>query len=202
MKLRTGVEIALFLVVFGMGASMLWTHLHPPAAPSAQFTPAPPIPQAAEIKVVTVPGPPQIVTVEKQTVVRDLKLPDAIAKDPDKQVTATAQVNAGDGNKVDAVSVIDTKTGQSTIETKEERPFFAFLSQKEAGIRAGIGIHGPEGGLYGRWTFARTGAIQLGGLWRCERSCKPTADNGGSSTGERAGYAGCELQVVRVSATA
>jgi len=158
-KLRTGVEIALFLVVFGMGASMLWTHLHPPAAPSAQFTPAPPIPQAAEIKVVTVPGPPQIVTVEKQTVVRDLKLPDEIAKDPDKQVTATAQVANIDGGKTDAVAIMDTKTGRSIIETKEERPFFAFLSQKEAGIRAGIGIHGPEGGLYGRWTFARTGAI-------------------------------------------
>ncbi|MGA3174652.1 MAG: hypothetical protein ABSE25_09555 [Syntrophorhabdales bacterium] len=169
---------------------MLWTHLHPPAAPSAQFTPAPPIPQAPEIKVVTVPGPPQIVTVEKQTVVRDLKLPDEIAKDPDKQVTATAQVANIDGGKTDAVAIMDTKTGQSIIETKRGR---------------------HQGRHRNTWSRRRPvrpldlcpdRGYPLGALWRYDCSDKPPAHSGSSRTDERTRYAGRELQVVRVSATA
>jgi hypothetical protein len=160
MKLRTGLEIALTCVVCVMAASMAWNLTHKAApTPAAQYAPAAAIPAVEKIKVVTVPGPPRIVTVEKERVVEKLKLPDAIAKDPDKQVVATAEVGPYAG-KTDAVAVLDTRTGQAEVELKQEPlPFFGFENGKEVGARAGVGLHGPEGAAYARWTFARTGHV-------------------------------------------
>ncbi len=157
MKFRAIAEAAAVLVLLAMATSMAWNIIHKPAgAPSPQFTPAPSIPQAAQVKVVAVPGPPQILTVEKERIVHDLKLSDSIAKDPDKQVVATAQTPGPDGTKTDALAIIDTKTGATDIETKEERPWFSFLNEKEIGMRAGATLNGLQGALYARWTFART----------------------------------------------
>ncbi len=161
MRLRTVLEIVLVLVVAALGLHEVYnlTTNKTAPAPAAQYAPAPPIPAVKEVHYVSVPGPVQIVTQEKAVIVHDLKLPDAIAKDPDKQVTATAQVAAGDGNKIDAVSMIDTKTGTSQIDTKEERPFWAFLNEREIGLRGGMGLRGLEGAAYARWTFLRTGNV-------------------------------------------
>jgi hypothetical protein len=140
---------------------MAWNRLHPATpAPQAQYAPAAPIPAASQVKVVTVPGPTQIVTRDKIQIVHDLQLPAAIAIDPDKQVTATGQVVNRDKSKVDAVSVLDTKTGVSEIDMKTEaRPFFAFVNEREIGIRGGMTLRGLGGALYGRWTFLRTGDV-------------------------------------------
>ncbi len=138
---------------------MGWSWYHTATVNQAAYTPAQAIPAAGRIKVVRVPGPPHIVTVEKEKVIGKLKLPEAIAKDPDKQVTATAQVPAYEG-KTDAISVMDTRTGEGSIELKQEPlPFFGFENGKEVGARLGMGIHGPEGAVYARWTFARTGRM-------------------------------------------
>ena len=150
------------IVAAAMAAIGLDRRFRPAAAPpSAQFTPAPPIPAAAAVKVVKVPGPTQIVVQEKAVVVHDLKLPDEVAKDPDKQVAATAQVKEKDGEKTDAIAVIETKTGATEIETKQERPFFSFLNEKEIGIRAGVGLEGYQGDVFARWTIARVGSVHL-----------------------------------------
>ncbi len=174
MRLRTVLEIALVLIVGTLAAHEAWNVTHKAAPmPSAQYAPASPIPQAAQVKIVTVPGPTQIVTQDKIQIVHDLQLPATIAKDPDKQVTATAQVAAGDGNKINAISVIDTKSGVTEIETKEEKPFLAFLSEKEIGLRGGMTLRGLGGALYGRWTFLRTGDVHYAVY--CEATSPPFA---------------------------
>ena len=160
MKLRPIVEAALCLMVLCMAASMAWSLYHKtPAAATANYVSAPTIAAAEKIRVVTVPGPPRIVTIEKERVVEKLKLPDAIAKDPDRQVVATAEV-APYAGKTDAIALLDTRTGRAEIDLRQEPlPFFGFEDGKEVGARAGAGLHGPEGAAYARWTFARTGRL-------------------------------------------
>ena len=152
--------MGLGLLVLLMAGAGAWNWCHKaPAVPSAQYAPAPAIPAARDVKVVTVPGPARIVTLDKPVIVHDLTLPDAIAKDPDKQVTATAQAGPYAG-KTDAIAVLDTKTGQAEIELKQEAlPFFALEGNREAGVRAGMGLHGPGAAAYLRWTFLRTGSV-------------------------------------------
>jgi hypothetical protein len=154
---------AVLLIVL-CGAALLaiehkWKEKAVPA-PQAQFAPAPQIPAAQEVKVVTVPGPTRIVTKDKVQIIHDLKLPDEIAKNPNEQVVATAQVVEKDKSKVDAIAVENTQTGETQIDTKiEARPFFSFLDEKEIGARAGLTLNGLQGVAYARWTFARTGSV-------------------------------------------
>lgn len=162
MKLRTVLDILMALALVVMGASAIATWLRSgksTSAPQQQFAQAPQIKEVQSIKTVTVPGPTKIVTIDKPVLVRDLKLPDEIAKDEAKQITATAAVGPYAG-KTDAISVIDTKTGASEIELKQEPlPFFAFENQKEVGARAGMTVKGLAGAAYARWTFLRTGQV-------------------------------------------
>jgi hypothetical protein len=157
--MQTKVVIALLIVLCCvMGVSMLHSWFNPASTPNTtQYTVAPSIKEVERIKVVTVPGPTQIITIEKEKVVEKLKLPDEIAKNPDKQVVATATIAPYEGD-THAVAVMDTKTGQGSI-LVEPQPLslFAFENRKEIGIRGGIGTEGKQGDLYGRYTFLRVG---------------------------------------------
>jgi hypothetical protein len=197
-RVRTAFEIAIVLVVSGMAAGMAWDWHHKPStAATTTYAPAAPIPAAEKIKVVTMPGPPQIVTVEKERVVEKLKLPDAIAKDRDKQVVATAEVVPYAG-KTDAVALLDTRTGQAEIELKQEPlPFFGLENGKEVGARAGVGFHGPEGVIYARWTFGPDRARVLGGLRRGGRAAGSPGARRRRRPAQRQAHAGRELQVVK-----
>jgi hypothetical protein len=154
------VDLGIVLVM-SAAAYLLVEDMHKaPSAPQTQFAPAPQIKEVQSVKTITIPGPTRIVTIDKPVVVHDLKLPDAIAADPDKQTTATAQVENADKSKVDAISVMDTKTGVTEIETKTEaRPWFSFECEKEIGIGGGIGLRGISGSIYGQISFMRTGNV-------------------------------------------
>ncbi len=153
---------ALVAVVVLMAVAMLKGWYEKPATVTpVQFTPAQPIKETVKIKTVKVPGPKEIVTVEKPIIVEKLKLPDEIAKDPAKQITATAEVPPYEG-ETHAIAITDTQSGQSHIELKQEPlPLFSFKNDKEIGIRGGVGINGYSGDLYGRWTFARVGKFHI-----------------------------------------
>ena len=161
--IRLALDLGLGAIL-ALGLIHMYMTWHKPApAPQAQFAPAPPIPAAAQVKIVTVPGPTRIVTQDKVQIVHDLKLPDEVTKNPDEQITATAQVTNQDKSKVDAIAIENTQTGVTQIETKTEKaPFFAWLDEKELGARAGVTLHGLQGGIYARWTFARTGNVHYG----------------------------------------
>lgn len=130
---------------------------------TVEYIKVPQIKTVTKIKEVKVPGPTQIVTVEKQVVVEKLKLPDWIKTDENKQVIATAEIQPYKG-KTNAVAVLDTNTGASEIVAKQvPLPLFDFENEKEIGLRAGINLKGAtETGIYGRWSFLRVGNMHLG----------------------------------------
>jgi hypothetical protein len=167
-----------------MAGSMLWSWYKPaPLVNPTQYTQAQPIKEVEKIQIVKVPGPAQIVTVEKERVIEKLKLPDEIAKDDAKQVVATAVVPPHEAN-TNAIAIMDTKTGESHIELKQEKPpFFAFKNDKEIGIRGGIGVHGKQVDIYGRYTFARVGRFHVAAY----------GEGTGSETGQSNGRAMLDL---------
>jgi hypothetical protein len=151
--------ICLLLVI---AAAVAW-YSRPPAVTTEQYTPLPPIKETVRIKRVNVPGPKEIVTVEKQVVVEKLQLPEAISRDANKQVIATGVVDPYEG-KTNVVAIMDTAQGTSEIIAKQQPlPLFAFKNQKELGIRGGMAADkdgaGYRGDVYGRWTFLRVGSI-------------------------------------------
>ncbi len=151
--------VCLLLVI---AAAVAW-YSRPPVVTTEQYAPLPPIRETVKIKRVNVPGPKEIVTVEKQIVVEKLQLPETISRDANKQVIATGVVDPYEG-KTNVVAVMDTAQGTSEIIAKQQPlPLLAFKNQKELGIRGGIAADkdgaGYRGDVYGRWTFLRVGGI-------------------------------------------
>lgn len=113
------------------------------------------------IERVEVPGPERIVVREKVKVVHEAALPPEIADDPDKQVAEVAECAPNDGSTTVA-SVIDTRTGETTMYVRPERP--AFFSTRPLTTKHALGLDiGKDevfythiGGHY-RYTWFRAG---------------------------------------------
>jgi hypothetical protein len=116
-----------------------------------------------KIKTVKVPGPKEVVTIEKQVVVEKLKLPDWVKTDENKQVIATAEIKPYKG-QTDVVALLDTKTGESQILAEQRKlSLFALENTKEVGVRYGISSeYGTVTDIYGRITVLRVGPTHLG----------------------------------------
>jgi hypothetical protein len=163
-------ETKLKIAVFGLAgilllviASAIYAWLKKPAfLTTTEYVRVPEIKEVVKVKRVNVPGPKEIVTIEKPVIVEKLKLPEDIAQDQNKQITATGEIPPYEG-KTNVVAVMDTQAGTSEIIAKQQPlPFIAFKNEKEFGIRAGLDtIEGKRGDLYGRWTFFRIGSVHL-----------------------------------------
>lgn len=162
---RLVMEAILFLIVI-IALLSVWHYWNKPPAQllKTQYVTVPQEKIVEKIRTVAVPGPKQIITLEKPVVVEKLKLAEEIAKDDTKQVIANADIPASKAG-ISACAVMDTVTGVTTIIAKEKTlPFFAFENMKELGARYGLTTTGmQEGQVYGRWTFCRAGALYLGG---------------------------------------
>lgn len=120
--------------------------------------------EVVKIKRVLVPGPKQIVTIEKQAIV------DKLGIDPvpgeGKEIIANAEITCGkdDTPDVSVITIMDTTTGESQIIAKEKPlSLFGFPSNIEAGLRYGLSTQTTQqGDLYARWQFLRIGKIFLG----------------------------------------
>lgn len=162
-----GVLIVVCCVLAIACASLTYFHLKKPSTVNQQaYTPAPEIRETVKIKRIEVPGPERIVTIEKEKVVEKLQLPDEIGKNPDKQVIATAKIPPHEGD-TNAVAILDTKTGEGSIEVKQEDPaFFAFINKKAVGGRYGYAADSngakQQVDFYGHWTIARVWRVHLG----------------------------------------
>lgn len=163
-KARFGGVLSTVLMVLAILAlgSFLWNTFKPAPPPVNQWTPAPEIRTVEKIKRVHVPGPKQIVTIEKEKVVEKLKLPDDIAKNPNEQIIATAEI-APHRAKTDVVATMNTHTGEAHIVSRPRKPpFFEFISEKELGVRAGISTDGTAADVFARWDFVRIGGASIG----------------------------------------
>jgi hypothetical protein len=162
MKIIIGI-LSFLMLVAASSAVYFWYHGQKVPLTTTTYTEAPKIKVVTKIKTIKVPGPTQIVTIEKQVIVDKLKLPDWIKNDADQQTIATAAIPAYKGT-TNTVAVINTKTGESQIVAKQEPlPLFGFVNDREIGLRSGIDIKGAsESAVYGKWDFARIGPVYIG----------------------------------------
>ena len=161
-KIIMGI-LALITCIAVVSATAMWYRGGKTTLTTTQYTVPPQIKVVEKIKRVNVPGPVQIVTVEKQVVVEKLKLPAWISGDVNEQVIATAEIPPYAG-KTNAAAILNTSTGKGDIVAKQvPLPLFGFESVKEIGIRGGIDEKAElEGDVYGRWDFLRVGNVHVG----------------------------------------
>ncbi len=120
--------------------------------------------EVVKIKRVLVPGPKQIVTIEKKVIV------DKLGIDPvpgeGKEIIANAEIESGsdDTGDVSVIAVMDTVTGETEIIAKAKPvSLFGFPSNIEAGVRYGLSTQDlQQGNLFARWQFLRVGKLYLG----------------------------------------
>lgn len=155
-----GVLVVLFLLA---AASSLYQWFKVPTGSKTEYVKVPEIKEVVKIKRVNVPGPKEIVTIEKQTIIDKLKLPEWIKTDADQQAIATASLEPYKG-KTNAVALLNTKTGVGQIVAKQEPlPLFGFVNDKEIGVRAGYSVkNNAEADVYARWDFVRVGNVNIG----------------------------------------
>ncbi|MDD2899004.1 MAG: hypothetical protein PHI31_09855 [Desulfuromonadaceae bacterium] len=153
--------IVLLLIAIG---STVWNWYHPKETVSqTQYQALPKEKIVERIKTVKVPGPKEIVTIEKQVIVEKLKLPESVASDPNTVITANAEVPPSEGG-TSVVTAFNTATGETTIIAKEKPlSLFGFPSNVETGVRYGLTSDGPQqGDIYARWQFLRVGKVYVG----------------------------------------
>lgn len=157
------IGVLAFLLIVATASSLYFWFKRPPATNTVEYVKVPEIKVVTKIKRVEVPGPERIVTIEKQTIVEKLGLPDWLRTNADEQAIATAAIEPYKG-KTNAVAVLNVKTGVGQIVAKQEPlPLFGFVNDKEIGIRAGMDIKGQVvTSVYGQWDFARVGNVHVG----------------------------------------
>lgn len=154
----TRIAVAVALVVAVASAVTLW-HFPRQQVSRTEFVTLPKIRTVEKVKVVSVPGPKEIMVVEKESAEKRLhtNLPE---KD---QVLATAELPPSRGG-YDVLATIDTERGTGQITAQERSPrLVEFINEGEIGTRCGISTDsGQTAAVHGRWEFIRVGALRLG----------------------------------------
>ena len=156
--------LTIFLIIACIVAVVGW-YRHAPVFSKPEFTNASEMKATKKIKRIKIPVK-EIETIEKSAVVKKLQLPDDVAKDETKQVTATAEIASYDG-KTDIAAVLDTNTGASHIIAQQQPlPSWALESKPAVGSRGGYAAGkndtGVQGAAYVRWDFLRIGNVHIG----------------------------------------
>ena len=102
------------------------------------------------------------VVVYQDRVKRDLALPETVAKDPDKKVTASTKVSASDFPNT-VTSVYDTGTGATDLFIRRDKlALFAMNTRYEVGVGYGYTQDGPVTRLDGSVELIQVKALHLG----------------------------------------
>jgi len=166
MQINKYIIYALLAVIVLAGISTIsgWNKSQRSSTPVNTWVKAPAPKYITKYKTVYLPGPAQIATIEKEKIVEKQKLPDEIAKDPNKQITGVAEVPAYEGTTtVDAV--FDLKTGKTDMSMiKNPVSFFGLENKIIIGGRIGYLIEDWKlrGDVYGQYNFLRMGKSHLG----------------------------------------
>jgi hypothetical protein len=158
------VHIILIIIAVICITSIGWNVFKPanPVTPSG-FVGPPEIRETRTIDRILMPGPVQIVTIEKQVIVDRLKLPDTFKNNTSLQAISTADLKPTKAG-YEVVGTINTKTGVGGILAKEkERSFFGLPSNLSVGARYGLLTDGKqEAQVYGKYQPLRVGNTYLG----------------------------------------
>jgi hypothetical protein len=163
LKQTKTIIIILLVLLLIAAAAVAWYQGQSPAVGSKkEYIKIPGIKAAKKIKRSMMPVK-EVSTIEKQAISEKLKLPEAIAKDENKQVISTGEVAPYEG-KTNVAAILNTKTGESEIIAKQQPlSLFDFENKKEIGVRYGYSIKNyQEADIYGRWDFLRVGNMHLG----------------------------------------
>lgn len=161
-KIIIGV-VGVFAVIALLSMLSAW---YKPATTVTQatFEKPPEMKPAKKIKTAAIPVR-QIIALDKKEASEKLKLPEEIAKDDTKQITATAEIPPYEG-KTDIIAIFNTATQATQINAKQQRlSFFALENKKAIGGRLGYVFGdriGTEGEVYGRWDFLRVEHAHVG----------------------------------------
>jgi hypothetical protein len=163
-KIIMALIIALLLLIAIAALKAWYGERNKPVVSQIEYVNVPEIREVVKIKKVRVPGPTEIVTIEKEKIVEKLRLPNWFAQNADEQVIATAEIQPYEGI-TDTVATLNTKTGAGNIIAKQ-RPLslFAFENNKEIGARAGYTTDEFKQliTVFGRWQFFRVGNVHAG----------------------------------------
>lgn len=144
--------------------SVLFDWYKPQPALTPDFARPREIQSATKIPKVDIPTE-KIVAINKKAAAKKLKLPDEIAADERKQITATAEIPPYDGI-TDVIAVFDTETAQTEINARRrQRAFLEMMNQGAIGLRYGINTakqNDYAADIYGRWDVLRTGKAYWG----------------------------------------
>ena len=115
-------------------------------------------PPAPEIQVEYREGPERIVYLNRPALSHKGLLPESVKRDPDKEVTAVATVTKSNTDTT-VIAVIDTDTGETTIETRQERlSLFELTNVKALGLRY---THSQDIVIYGSYELLRVGNFHI-----------------------------------------
>lgn len=157
-----GRTLLLALLILACFAA-LWQYAMPQiqTISTTEFKRVTEIQKVDKIQRVLVPGPVQVVTIEKTKVVEKLILPPEVAADPNKQVITTGDLPASEAG-FETATVLDVVTGESFEVSKEKvLPFFGLLNNLTLGAYYGISTAAAQMGQVDlRYRFARTGPLK------------------------------------------
>jgi len=152
--------IVIVLIILAICSAIWQWYIPEPIPDPTHFTIQPPIKKTDTIERVDIPIK-KVVTLKKKDVIKVIKaIPEEIKQDDTKEITATAVTPCPEGTSIEAISIIDTNTGATTILTKPTKPsLFAFENKQEIGVRVGSN---QQIDVFARWQFVRVGSIHLG----------------------------------------
>jgi hypothetical protein len=165
-KTKIIIGVVIILVLLALIAAIRGWYTGLPKLLTTQWLTAPEIKEAAKIPKAKVPLK-GIVTISKKEVSKKLKLPDDIAKDDNKQITATAEIPPYEG-KTDVAAIMTIVDGEGKTEIiAKQQPlsFFGLENRGALGVRWGYSSRAAnktELDGYGSWNFLRIGATHTG----------------------------------------
>lgn len=120
------------------------------------------IPKAQDVpKKILTPAPKHITAYDKEAIKKVLKLDDRTIA-PNEEVTATGQIKAHD-TKYNALSVLDTQTGDSKILIKEDKSFFGLPNDRSIYAKVGYSTNSEtQVTVGGEYKILRVGNVKFG----------------------------------------
>ena len=157
---ESGRRTRLYILIGAAILGVLFLFFKPsPKKTGPGWQPAPPPSAVAGLEKQPVPGA-KVNAYPKAQAKKKLKIPDETAPDG-TEIIAAADIPPSEGGH-QAIAVLDTATGESSIKIKENpRPWFALGGQTEAGAGIGIGLKGEQASIYIRQDLLRVGKVHL-----------------------------------------
>lgn len=104
----------------------------------------------------------KVVVLKKEQVKKEVIIPQEVADNPQKQITAVVTTPPAPAG-TEVISVVNTDTGITQIyATPKEPSLFEFVNQKRVGVAYGLSSGGTTLKVFGEWTVIRISKVHIG----------------------------------------